>query len=36
VADWLVLQPGNNNVVVETAGGGTTSTIEFVFSDGWV
>lgn len=35
VADWLVLQPGNNSVVVSKTGGGTTSTIEFVFADGW-
>lgn len=35
VADWLVLQSGNNSVVVTKTGGGTTSTIEFAFSDGW-
>lgn len=35
VADWLVLQPGNNSVIVTKTGGGTTSTIEFVYSDGW-
>lgn len=35
VADWLVLQPGDNAVVVTKTGGGTTSTIEFVFYDGW-
>lgn len=36
VADWLVLEPGNNSVIVETDGGGTDSTIEFEFYDGWV
>lgn len=35
VADWLVLQPGNNNVIVTTTGGGTGSTIEFRYSDIW-
>lgn len=35
VADWLVLEPGNNSVVVTRTGGGSTSTVEFVFSDGW-
>ena len=35
VADWLVLEKGNNSVVVTTTGGGTGSTIEFRYSDGW-
>ena len=35
IADWLVLQPGNNDVVVTRTGGNTDSTIEFRYSDGW-
>lgn len=35
VADWLVLEPGNNSVVVTTTGGGTGSAIEFQYSDTW-
>jgi hypothetical protein len=35
IADWLVLQPGNNNVVVTRTGGSSLSTIEFRYSDGW-
>lgn len=35
VADWLILEPGDNTVVVNRGGGGTGSTIEFVFYDAW-
>lgn len=35
IADWLVLQPGDNTVVVNRTGGGTGSTVEFQFYDGW-
>lgn len=33
--DWMVLEPGENLVEVERDGGGTGSTVEFVFADGW-
>lgn len=35
IADWLVLQPGDNYVGVNRTGGGTGSTVEFQFYDGW-
>ena len=34
-ADWLVLQPGDNSIIVNRTGGGTGSTVEFVFYNGW-
>lgn len=36
IADWLVLEPGANNVVVRTTSGGPNSTITFEFADGWM
>lgn len=35
-ADWLVLEPGDNDVIVETDSSGPNSTIQFIFDDGWV
>lgn len=34
IAEWLVLEPGDNSVVVNRTGG-ANSTIEFAFYDGW-
>lgn len=35
IAPWLLLQPGDNSITVNRTGGGTGSTIEFVFYDPW-
>ena len=35
VADWIILESGDNTVVVNRGGGGTGSTVEFVFYDAW-
>lgn len=34
-SDWLVLEPGTNEVAVVLSGGGTGTTIKFTYYDGW-
>lgn len=35
VAPWLIVEPGSNAVIVTWTGGGTGSTIEVSFAEGW-
>jgi hypothetical protein len=35
VADWLVLQPGNNSVTITWTCGGTATELTFTYYEGW-